>query len=160
MTRYLLADTHFGDPGPLEYADRPFDSVGAMNDALVERWNAAVSAGDETIVVGDFAVPAEPTTIRRWLRRLDVAGERPHLAGALLPEGVPRERLAVEAEPLDPPLDHLPPGRPALDGPLGRGRRQAVEPFAVVLSRTAVVAAHAPTSSFAQKNPPVSLWCG
>ena len=70
MTRHLVADTHFGDPEPLGYADRPFGSVGAMNDALVERWNAVVSAGDEVIVVGDFAVPAEPTTLRRWLRRL------------------------------------------------------------------------------------------
>ena len=70
MTRYLVADTHLGDPEPLGYAGRPFGSVGAMNDVLVERWNAVVSAGDKVIVVGDFAVPAEPTTLRRWLRRL------------------------------------------------------------------------------------------
>ena len=72
MTRYLLADTHFGDPGPLEYADKPFGSVGAMNDALVERWNAAVSDGDvrapgfgvdERVIAGAVVVVAvdQPT---------------------------------------------------------------------------------------------------
>ena len=70
MTRYLVADTHFGDADVLDYTGRSFGSVGAMNDALVKRWNAAVSEGDKVVVVGDFAVPAEPTTLRRWLRRL------------------------------------------------------------------------------------------
>ena len=62
MTRYLVADTHFGDPGPLEYADRPFGSVGAMNDALLAGWNRVVGAGDEVVFVGDLAVPSR----RRW----------------------------------------------------------------------------------------------
>ncbi len=71
MTRYLVADTHFGDPEVLAYTDRPFESVGEMNDALVDGWNRVVEEDDEVVFVGDFAVPSEPTTVRRWLGRLD-----------------------------------------------------------------------------------------
>ena len=71
MTRYLLADTHFGDPEVLSYTDRPFGSVAEMNDALLAGWNGAVDADDVVVFVGDFAVPSEPTTVRRWLHRVD-----------------------------------------------------------------------------------------
>ena len=71
MTRYLLADTHFGDPEVLSYTDRPFGSVAEMNDTLLAGWNGAVDADDTVVFVGDFAVPSEPTTVRRWLHRLE-----------------------------------------------------------------------------------------
>lgn len=71
MTRHLVADTHFGDPAVLEYTDRPFSSVGEMNDALLRGWNSVVDADDEVVFVGDFAVPSEPTTVRRWLERVN-----------------------------------------------------------------------------------------
>lgn len=70
MTRYLAADCHFGHAEVLEYTDRPFASVGEMNETLLEKWNAAVDPDDEIIYLGDLAVPSEPTTVRRWLRRL------------------------------------------------------------------------------------------
>ena len=70
MTRYLLADTHFGDADVLDYTGRSFGSVGAMNDALLAGWNRVVGASDEVLFVGDLAVPSEPTTVRRWLSRL------------------------------------------------------------------------------------------
>ncbi|WP_178916413.1 metallophosphoesterase family protein [Natronomonas gomsonensis] len=84
MTRYLLSDTHFDDEEVLSYTDRPFASVAEMNRTLAENWNRVVESDDEVIFVGDFAEPSEPTTVRRWLGRLNgditfVAGD--HDAG-------------------------------------------------------------------------------
>jgi len=79
VTRSLVADTHFGHGEVLEYTDRPFGSVGEMTDALREGWNRVVDDGDEVVFVGDFAVPSEPTTVRRWLGRL--SGEVVFVAG-------------------------------------------------------------------------------
>jgi calcineurin-like phosphoesterase family protein len=71
VTRYLLADAHFGDSEVMEYTARPFGSVAEMDDALLEGWNDVVGPDDEVVFVGDFAVPSEPTTVRRWLNRVN-----------------------------------------------------------------------------------------
>ena len=55
MTPFFTADTHFGDHRPLNLGKRPFASVAAMDEALVERWNATVGRGDEVWHLGDFA---------------------------------------------------------------------------------------------------------
>lgn len=79
MTRFLVGDLHLDHDRVLEYTDRPFASVAAMNRALVDNWNAVVDPGDEVVFLGDLAVPSEPTTVRRWLDRL--AGEVVFVAG-------------------------------------------------------------------------------
>jgi len=56
MTRWFTADPHFGHVNIIRYCDRPFADVAAMNDALVERWNAVVDDGDEVWVLGDVAM--------------------------------------------------------------------------------------------------------
>ncbi|QLD85212.1 hypothetical protein HWV23_05565 [Natronomonas halophila] len=71
MTRYLAADLHFDHGEVLEYTDRPFASVGEMNDRLLANWNRVVGPDDEVVYLGDLVVPSEPTTVRRWLRRLN-----------------------------------------------------------------------------------------
>lgn len=71
MTRYLVGDLHLDHDRVLEYTDRPFASVAEMNRALVDGWNAVVDPGDEVVFLGDLAVPSKPTTVRRWLDRLD-----------------------------------------------------------------------------------------
>lgn len=68
--RYLVADLHLDHDDVLEYADRPFRSVGAMNDALVARWNGVVDPDDEVVVCGDL-LAGERTAAMRWVRRLD-----------------------------------------------------------------------------------------
>lgn len=70
MTTHLVADLHLGDDAVLEYTDRPFASVAEMDDALVDGWNRVVDDGDRVVFLGDLAEPSEPTTVRRWLRRL------------------------------------------------------------------------------------------
>jgi hypothetical protein len=90
-----------------------------------------------------------------------VTTERPHLACAFLPERVRIEPLAVNSEAVHVPVHDRRPRRSTLDRALVGGRWQAVEPTAVVRSQfrfVALLARHPVTSSFAQKNPPVSLW--
>ncbi|MBR1659205.1 MAG: metallophosphoesterase [Oscillospiraceae bacterium] len=66
MIRYI-ADTHFDHDSILAYDNRPFDSVQAMNEALIERWNRVVGPEDLTWILGDFC--AGDTA--RWAEVLD-----------------------------------------------------------------------------------------
>ena len=56
MARYFTADLHLGHRNIIDYCGRPFRDVAQMDDALVERWNAAVAPEDEVMVLGDFAM--------------------------------------------------------------------------------------------------------
>lgn len=51
---FFIADAHFDDFRFLAYENRPFEDVHAMNEALIARWNAAVSEEDSVWVLGDF----------------------------------------------------------------------------------------------------------
>jgi calcineurin-like phosphoesterase family protein len=42
MTAFFISDTHFGHGGALGLYRRPFSSVAAMNEGMVERWNETV----------------------------------------------------------------------------------------------------------------------
>ena len=56
MATWFTADTHFGHAGARALYRRPFATVAAMDEAMVERWNAVVAPGDEVFHLGDFAV--------------------------------------------------------------------------------------------------------
>lgn len=84
---FLVGDLHLDHEAVLEYTDRPFASVAEMNRRLVDGWNAVVDPGDEVVFLGDLAVPSQPTTVRRWLGRLQgdvvfVAGDHDDAVGA------------------------------------------------------------------------------
>lgn len=59
---FLISDTHFGhknictffrdDGSPL----RPWDNLEEMEEALIERWNSAVSPSDKVYHLGDVAI--------------------------------------------------------------------------------------------------------
>ena len=55
MTIFFTSDTHFGDARILRTAKRPFPSIGAHDEALIERWRATVRPDDEVWHLGDFA---------------------------------------------------------------------------------------------------------
>ncbi|NTS64789.1 metallophosphoesterase family protein [Sphingomonas sp. HHU CXW] len=55
MGRFFTADTHFGDHRTINIQRRAFENVAAMDQALIERWNAAVSVDDEVWHLGDVA---------------------------------------------------------------------------------------------------------
>lgn len=56
MTVYFTSDTHYGHHRVIEYSKRPFTSIEAMNEAMVDRWNAVVKPGDLVYHLGDFAL--------------------------------------------------------------------------------------------------------
>ncbi len=57
VTLFFTSDTHFGHGGALGLYRRPFASAAAMNEALIERWNATVGPGDEVWHLGDVRDP-------------------------------------------------------------------------------------------------------
>lgn len=55
MGRFFTADTHFGDHRTINIQRRTFDSVAAMDQLMIARWNAVVGADDEVWHLGDVA---------------------------------------------------------------------------------------------------------
>ena len=55
MTVRFLADAHFDDESIIAYDNRPFDSVGEMNEAMISNWNRVVTDPEDlTWILGDF----------------------------------------------------------------------------------------------------------
>jgi calcineurin-like phosphoesterase family protein len=71
MAIFFTSDTHFGHGGALGLYRRPFASVAAMNQALVERWNEAVGPDDVVWHLGDFAIRQRPVVVAELLARLN-----------------------------------------------------------------------------------------
>ena len=71
MAIFFTSDTHFGHGGALGLYRRPFASVAAMNEGLVERWNETVGPDDEVWHLGDFAIRQRPTVVADLLARLN-----------------------------------------------------------------------------------------
>ncbi len=70
MAVWFTADTHFGHAGALSLYRRPFATVAAMNEAMIERWNATVAPGDEVWHLGDFALRTGTDAAAALLERL------------------------------------------------------------------------------------------
>ena len=56
MTTWFTADLHFGHANIINYSGRPFADAIAMNQALIERWNASIHPDDTAWVLGDVAL--------------------------------------------------------------------------------------------------------
>ena len=66
---YYIADPHFGHENILQLCGRPFDSVEAMNEALIAAWNERVTGNDTAFILGDlFYRCADPEPILRRLK--------------------------------------------------------------------------------------------
>jgi hypothetical protein len=65
MAIFFTSDTHFGHGGALGLYRRPFASVAAMNEAIIERWNEIVGL---TTKSGISAI-SRSASGRRWSRR-------------------------------------------------------------------------------------------
>lgn len=52
---YFTSDTHYWHKHIIGYCQRPYPSVEAMNEGMIERWNARVNQDDEVWFLGDFA---------------------------------------------------------------------------------------------------------
>jgi len=56
MATWFTADLHLGHRNIIDYCDRPFADVDAMNRALIANWNETVAKDDTIWVIGDFAL--------------------------------------------------------------------------------------------------------
>ena len=65
---FLIADTHFGDGSIIKYENRPYSSVQAMDQGLIDAWNDVVAKGDLVWHLGDFCVPGRE---REYLDKLN-----------------------------------------------------------------------------------------
>jgi calcineurin-like phosphoesterase family protein len=70
VTVFFTSDTHFGHGGALGLYRRPFASVPAMNEAMIERWNETVGPQDEIWHLGDFAIRQPAAVAAELLGRL------------------------------------------------------------------------------------------
>lgn len=53
---FFVSHTHFGHANIIKYCDRPFAHADEMDEAMVERWNAAVRPQDHVYHLGDVAM--------------------------------------------------------------------------------------------------------
>ena len=51
---FFVADSHFCHEAIIKYCERPFKSVGAMNEAIIENWNSVIGPKDTVFHLGDF----------------------------------------------------------------------------------------------------------
>lgn len=51
---YFTSDTHFFHRNIIHLCNRPFDSLDAMHEELIARWNTRVTNRDEIYILGDF----------------------------------------------------------------------------------------------------------
>jgi len=79
MARFFTSDTHFGHGGALGIYRRPFESVAAMDAALIENWNRTVGPEDEIWHLGDFAIRPRPGRVGELLAALN--GEKHLVTG-------------------------------------------------------------------------------
>lgn len=86
MTVWFTSDTHFGHGGALGLFRRPFDSVAAMDAALVANWNVTVAPDDTVWHLGDVAVGRTAAAVAAILARLN--GTKHLLAGNADPPAV------------------------------------------------------------------------
>lgn len=54
MSILYIADWHYGHANILYFDNRPFKTCDEMNQALIDRWNAAVKPDDTVYVLGDM----------------------------------------------------------------------------------------------------------
>lgn len=52
---FFIADQHFGHKNIIQYENRPFESVVAMDSHMIEQWNSVVEEQDKVFVAGDFS---------------------------------------------------------------------------------------------------------
>lgn len=66
---YFTADTHFGHENIIKMCGRPFETIEAMNEAMIAAWNGRVTGRDTVYIVGDmFFRCKEPEEILKRLK--------------------------------------------------------------------------------------------
>ena len=60
---YYTSDLHLGHANIIKLCNRPFSDVTAMNEALINNWNARITNADTVYIIGDlmFRTADDPT---------------------------------------------------------------------------------------------------
>lgn len=74
---FFTSDTHFGHARCVEFANRPYEAVGQMNDSLVDAVNSRVGVDDELYILGDYSF--KMTVADAYELRKKIACKRVHL---------------------------------------------------------------------------------
>lgn len=61
--RYYTADPHFGHENIIHHCDRPYSTVEAMDEAIIDAWRQRLEEDDVLYVLGDLGGP--PTSTQR-----------------------------------------------------------------------------------------------
>lgn len=71
--RFATADTHFWHTNIIKYENRPYNSIQAMNEGLISRWNSVVSDNDDIYILGDFvwAHQDDANRVRKIIAKLN-----------------------------------------------------------------------------------------
>ena len=71
MTNYFFtADTHFDHDNIRQYCNRPWSSVGEMNEVLIQNWNSIVKKEDTIFHLGDFTL-GNKNRVQKFIERLN-----------------------------------------------------------------------------------------
>ena len=68
MTTFYTADLHLGHTNIIRHCDRPFDTVEAMDRAIIDNWNRVVGDEDEVWVLGDVCLDKRKLVLVKELR--------------------------------------------------------------------------------------------
>lgn len=54
IMNYFISDLHFGHENVIAFENRPYASVGEMDDDIINKWNSRVKGCDTVYIVGDL----------------------------------------------------------------------------------------------------------
>jgi calcineurin-like phosphoesterase family protein len=70
MTTWFTSDWHLGHPNILAFDNRPWDTIRAHDQGIIENFNSVVKPGDMTYIVGDIFLGAYAVNMERIARVL------------------------------------------------------------------------------------------
>ncbi len=68
---YFTSDQHFNHKNIIKYENRPFSSVGEMNEAMINNWNSVVTSKDTVYTLGDFAFVNKRHELENIVKKLN-----------------------------------------------------------------------------------------
>ena len=71
MTKFYIADTHFGHSNIIPFDSRPFSNVEEMDEYIIHQWNKTVTKSDSVYVLGDMFWNYSNEQMIKTLRKLN-----------------------------------------------------------------------------------------